>query len=96
MPRALGETRRGEARLNQTRPSALRMAELEADCASIRQLLFGDFPSLEEIARYMNEPKETIDSCRTQSGCDYRDRKQDTRTMQSIESVRVGAEPFLS
>lgn len=37
-----------------------RLDELAADYASMRQMLFGSYPSIDEIVAYMAELKETI------------------------------------
>lgn len=55
----LDEARPGSIRLI---PPAFRLAELETDYASMRPMLFGDFPSFEEIVQYMGELEEKINS----------------------------------
>lgn len=57
------------ARLEEARPDsirlvppAFRLAELEADYASMRPMLFGGFPSFDKVMRYMDELEETINS----------------------------------
>lgn len=55
----LEEARPGSIRLV---PPAFRLAELEADYASMRPMLFGGFPSFDEIVQYMGELEETINS----------------------------------
>ena len=41
-------------------PPESRMPELEADYASMRQMLFGEYPSLAEVVAYMGELEERI------------------------------------
>lgn len=41
-------------------PPKSRLAELAADYASMRAMLFGDYPSIEEVIAYMAELEETI------------------------------------
>lgn len=55
------------AKLADARPGALRLAppkgrldELAADYASMRPMLFGSYPSIDEIVAYMAELEETI------------------------------------
>lgn len=55
------------AKLADARPGTLRLAppkgrldELAADYASMRPMLFGNYPSIDEIVAYMAELEETI------------------------------------
>lgn len=43
-------------------PPAHRLAELEADYTSMRVMLFGDYPSFDEIIAYMRELEQAINS----------------------------------
>ena len=41
-------------------PPESRMPELAADYTAMRQMLFGEYPSLEEVVAYMGELEERI------------------------------------
>lgn len=53
----LPEAKPGTLRLA---PPSFRLAELEADYAAMRPMLFGDFPDFEEVTRYMRELEEIL------------------------------------
>ena len=55
----LAEARPGTLRLV---PPALRMPELAADYAAMRPMLFGEYPSLDEIVAYLGGLEERINA----------------------------------
>lgn len=55
----LGEAKPGTLKLV---PPKFRLAELETDYASMRPMLFGEFPAFDDIVGYMGELEEVINS----------------------------------